>query len=768
MRLAFLDLPDDRVDLISLARQSSGVEIVLVVHPDADALALKIAEVLQIPRSSEPLDILALKPDQVALPTLEAPGASALLRAGISSRIFVRLDDLGASLGAKARADATGDPNPLEQWEELFDEATGARLGKIQEALALSEDRQRLFREILALAMEQSGADAGSIMILDPEAGELRIAFADGLSADTVRTARQKLGEGIAGKVAQEGSPMIIHERVSDPRLQGERERHRITAAMSAPIQLDGRVFGVLNVSSDRPDKRFLESDLTRLVETAARISAILERVVSGQRRDLDAIEFRARKAMEQAFAREDLGYLEQCRAAATRLAEILEAGSVKFLLDEGEKGRLTLIASGAAPGGEAPKVPRSDGLVGRSLSSGESFFLASRLKRPGSGSGSESAPNLIVVPIGDPPGQGVLMVECLKRVADDLEELTRLVTRLAGFLGRQADAQRGPGVSTRRAGLLGKLSDIAPRLMVVHDRESLLGEALGALRDLFGRGLVSVRLLDSNGSVAMRSAFEGSEGDRSMLTELDETLAALALDQGTESSSESGAEEAGAPGRAEFAVVPIRSSDHVAGALGVALPARAAAGAPSANHEIAGVELEALRKLALYVSLASDRVRSSGGAVPAVHDPATGLLAGTGFESRVLEEVKRAERYHDRFLITLCAISGFDRLVERHGRDWAEGLVLEFAEALTRNVREVDAVARIGGGRFAVLSPETDKDSGALLKRLDLLLPKLSAVRALGDPDEVRLVGRQYTYPDEIPTGGELLALLRSSYAPA
>jgi diguanylate cyclase (GGDEF)-like protein len=134
----------------------------------------------------------------------------------------------------------------------------------------------------------------------------------------------------------------------------------------------------------------------------------------------------------------------------------------------------------------------------------------------------------------------------------------------------------------------------------------------------------------------------------------------------------------------------------------------------------------------------------------------------------RILDEVKRAERYHDRFLLTLCSVSGYERLEQRHGADWAESLLREFAQALSKNVREVDAVARIGGGRFAVLSPETDKDSGALLKRLDHLLPRLSAVRALGDPDEVRLVGRQYTYPDEVPTGGELLALIRSSYPAA
>jgi GGDEF domain-containing protein len=76
--------------------------------------------------------------------------------------------------------------------------------------------------------------------------------------------------------------------------------------------------------------------------------------------------------------------------------------------------------------------------------------------------------------------------------------------------------------------------------------------------------------------------------------------------------------------------------------------------------------------------------------------------------------------------------------------------------------VREVDAVARLGGGRFAVLSPETDKESGALLRRLDGLVARLPCVSALPNPDEVRFCGRQFTYPDEVATGGELLELLR------
>ena len=138
---------------------------------------------------------------------------------------------------------------------------------------------------------------------------------------------------------------------------------------------------------------------------------------------------------------------------------------------------------------------------------------------------------------------------------------------------------------------------------------------------------------------------------------------------------------------------------------------------------------------------------------------------SGAGLEARVQEEVKRAERYHDRILLTICSISGYERLERRHGPEWTESFVREFAQALAKNVREVDTVARLGGGRFAVLSPESDKDEGALLKRLDHLVPRLDTVQSLPDADDIRLVGRQYSYPDEVSTGGELLALIRSSY---
>jgi GAF domain-containing protein len=345
MRLAFLDLPDDRVDLIPLARQSNEVEVVLVAHADADALALRIAEMLQIPTSMEPLDLLPLKPDLVALPSLDAPSAAMLLRAGFSPRLFVVLEELAARMERPAEADATGDPTPIQEWEAHFDVATGTRLSQLRDALALTDDRQRLFREVLALAVEQAGADAGSIMLVDEEARELRIAFADGLSNEVVRTMRQPLGEGVAGRVAVDGQPIVLHERIDDPRFRDGRERPRISAAMCAPLKLDGRVIGVLNVSSSDPTKRFTDADLGRLVTIGGQITSILDRVVERTKRDLQASELRSRQGMEEACASASADRATPFRAVARAVVAPLDAEAGALYLAEPGSPRITDVS---------------------------------------------------------------------------------------------------------------------------------------------------------------------------------------------------------------------------------------------------------------------------------------------------------------------------------------------------------------------------------------------------------------------------------------
>ncbi|HLQ67627.1 MAG TPA: GAF domain-containing protein [Candidatus Limnocylindrales bacterium] len=764
MRLAFLDLPDDRVDLISTARRAPGVDLVLVASADPEALALRIAEVLQIPRSTEPLDLLSLKPDRVALPSLESPGAAALLRSGISPAIFVSLSDLLPLVSVTEPEPVAVEMAPIEEWEREFDEAAGAgrRLGEIREALALSDDRQRLFREVLALAIAETGADAGSLMIVDEDEGELRIAFADGLSRDTVRSVRQKIGEGIAGTVAQNGKPLIVNERVFDPRYKDGRERPRIASAMSSPILLDGRVIGVLNVSSDRQGKRFKDEDLDRLTEIGTQISAILDRVVRRSRSDLEALEFRARESVDRVFRTESGSRTERLRVAATRLAGRLNAQAVTLYSAEKESRDFVVLPSGSGAGetGTVPVHPGS--FIARVHREGESVCLTGEAWRTGDDTSRRPA-LLFLAPIRGKQAHGVLAAEFAGSGDFDPEALAHVLDHVAAHLATLLEASRGDeAASSRRGNLVSLLSDIAPRLMVTRETEGLALETIAALRALFPSGLAAVRLVGRAGDVVLRTAFEGTEEERDAAQDREASLASKAIAEGVELSSATmdATDHRGrpvGPDEGDAAVVPVRTSDRVAGTLGVVLPVRGARGSAIGEHE-----LDALRKLALYVSIAWEHVRGLGGEERETHDRLTGLLTGAGLEARIQEEVKRAERYHEGFLLTLCSINDFMRVAERHGDEFSERLLREFGLALTRNVREVDAVARVGEGRFAVLSPETDKDSGALLKRMDQLLSRVECVQTLDSPSEIRLTGRQYAYPDEIPTGGELIALIR------
>ncbi|HKO22581.1 MAG TPA: diguanylate cyclase, partial [Candidatus Eisenbacteria bacterium] len=435
---------------------------------------------------------------------------------------------------------------------------------------------------------------------------------------------------------------------------------------------------------------------------------------------------------------------------AATRIASALRADAVQIYIAVPGEERFHVVASGTAAGVQG-RMPVGEGLVASVHEDGEPLCLTARR------SGSRGVlSRLILAPLQGRHSMGVIAIENRSLKEEETEEETRLVVRLGRLIAQHLESHRDEG-ALRQEQLLAKLADIAPRLMVPHDLDSLLLESAAALRAICASGFVSARLRSQDDEVRVRTSVAGSTVDPAELIRLDEEIGALAVRDGKESASLDGAGEG-----IRFACVPVRTADRVIGAVAALIPHSEAAAVP-----LGAPELEAIRKLALYVALAWERAQTAETpAPPATADPATGLIAASALEARVLEEVKRAERYHDKFLLTLCAIAGFQDLIEKQGAEWTEELVRDFARSLSRNVREVDVIARVGPGRFAVLSPETDKDHGAMLKRLDQLLLEAQKGREIPYTEQVQLIGRQYVFPEDVPTGGEMVALLRGSYA--
>lgn len=126
-----------------------------------------------------------------------------------------------------------------------------------------SMDIDRLLEVITERAARVMNAQACSLMRLNPDTQALTIAASYGLSEDVVFVTQRALGEGIAGRVAQTGEPMLIVDAQSDPRLAGLTLRPDIGSSMVVPMKdEEGRVTGILSIRRRRPAPDFDHDDL--------------------------------------------------------------------------------------------------------------------------------------------------------------------------------------------------------------------------------------------------------------------------------------------------------------------------------------------------------------------------------------------------------------------------------------------------------------------------------------------------------------------------
>jgi diguanylate cyclase (GGDEF)-like protein len=102
------------------------------------------------------------------------------------------------------------------------------------------------------------------------------------------------------------------------------------------------------------------------------------------------------------------------------------------------------------------------------------------------------------------------------------------------------------------------------------------------------------------------------------------------------------------------------------------------------------------------------------------LHDELTGLYNYRYLHSRLSEEFKRAERYHEPLGCMIVDIDHLKAKNEAEGRVAGDRIIVQVAEAIRNTVREIDVVARFGGDEFLVALPSTHfAGSIALAERL-------------------------------------------------
>jgi len=93
------------------------------------------------------------------------------------------------------------------------------------------------------------------------------------------------------------------------------------------------------------------------------------------------------------------------------------------------------------------------------------------------------------------------------------------------------------------------------------------------------------------------------------------------------------------------------------------------------------------------------------------VCDEVTGLLNRRGFGDALHRGMARARRYGETGALLLLDLPRQEEVVEAHGAGAGDYVLTAVANILLRRFREVDYIARLEGGRFAVLLVQIAQD---------------------------------------------------------
>lgn len=149
----------------------------------------------------------------------------------------------------------------------------------IEEGLNATLNLNKLIDFVVSKTVEVLEADKCSLMLLDEKSNELCIKGFSGLDEQSIIRSRLKIGEPIAGVVAQEGTPILVTDIETDSRFQRQnRTSYRSKSFLCAPIKLDQDLMGVISVADKKTREGvFSELDLKILCMITRQVAVAIE-----------------------------------------------------------------------------------------------------------------------------------------------------------------------------------------------------------------------------------------------------------------------------------------------------------------------------------------------------------------------------------------------------------------------------------------------------------------------------------------------------------
>ncbi|UCD93339.1 MAG: SpoIIE family protein phosphatase, partial [Candidatus Zixiibacteriota bacterium] len=190
---------------------------------------------------------------------------------GLASQFAVAIDNANLYRTAKRRA--------VEQ----------QLLYEVSKTLSSTLNIDEVLKQILGSLRKVVGFDAGGVFLVKEAEGDILPAYSEGYEPEHEARLPLKIGQGLVGWVASAGEAVIVPDVAKDDRYVSAHPETR--SEIVAPVKIDGRVLGVLNLESNQPDK--YDKNSLELVDAFASHAAIsIERAyLHGKRLESKRIE---------------------------------------------------------------------------------------------------------------------------------------------------------------------------------------------------------------------------------------------------------------------------------------------------------------------------------------------------------------------------------------------------------------------------------------------------------------------------------------------
>ena len=133
---------------------------------------------------------------------------------------------------------------------------------------------------VLDQCMQMAKAEAGSVFLFDRETQQLVLSVARGQKSQQLQGVRRRLGEGVAGYVAQQREPIFVTDIRDDSRFsKSGSTRHISPSFLCVPIVSGTQLFGVLSLTNKSNGEPFNREDLRRLLVAASYCGPALDRL---------------------------------------------------------------------------------------------------------------------------------------------------------------------------------------------------------------------------------------------------------------------------------------------------------------------------------------------------------------------------------------------------------------------------------------------------------------------------------------------------------